>query len=68
MKGTIISFKGNTYNRVVEMLGDVEKITWFQCFEGNVEKEIYDGDILSTLEGVYEDSCLQMITPQQFYI
>jgi hypothetical protein len=67
MRGNIISFRGNTYNRQVEMLGDVEKITWFLCI-GENETEIYDSNMLSILEDFYMNVCLYMITPQLFFI
>lgn len=70
MTGQVISFQGSTFNRQIEMLGDIEKITWFQCFEKNqgTELEIYDQELALILEGLYEDICLHMITPQLFFI
>lgn len=70
MRGNIISFQGSTFNRQVEMLGDVEKITWFQCFEKNqgFDAEIYDQELALILEEIYEDICFRMITPQLFFI
>lgn len=68
MRGNIISFRGNTYNREIEMLGDVQKITWFLCIDKDHETEIYDSDVLSILEDYYMEICLHMITPQLFFI
>jgi len=70
MTGQVISFQGSTFNRQVEMLGDVEKITWFQCFEKNQgsEIEIYDQELALILEDVFEKLCLITITPQLFFI
>ena len=70
MKENSINFQGSTFNRQVEMLGDVEKITWFQYFEKNkgLEREIYDQELAFILENVHENICQNMITPQPFFI
>jgi len=71
MRGNIISFQGSTFNRQVEMLGDVEKITWFQFFEKKnqgTELEIYDQELALILEEAYEAKCLSDITPPVFFI
>lgn len=64
-----IKFHGDTYKRHVEMLGDVEKITWFIYLEAiDEEKEIWSQDMATRLEEEYEKICLAELIPQTFYI
>lgn len=58
-----INMNGKTYNRQISMLGDVEKITWFQCLDKETEKEIYDQDEMLELEGAYEKIICRLLTP-----
>ena len=61
MQGQMINLNGKTYNRQVEMLRDVEKITWFEC-GGQTEQEIYNQEVMLELEEAYENILLTIIT------
>jgi len=63
MQGQIISINGKTYNRQVEMLGDVEKITWFEYINEQSEQEIYDQDEMHRLEEAYETILFATLMP-----
>jgi hypothetical protein len=59
-----VKIKGNNYARSVEMLGDVEKISWFKVFKhDNSFEEIYDHDDMHGLEEAYEALIMKSITP-----
>lgn len=62
MQGQMITLNNKQYNRNVEMLGDVEKITWFEV-NGDTETEIYSEEEAIRLEEAYEDTLLAIITP-----
>ena len=62
MQGQIISMNGKTYNRSIEMLGDVQKVTWFECY-GITEQEIYDQEEMLKLEEQYEKVLSIIMTP-----
>jgi hypothetical protein len=66
----VITFKGSTFGRHVEILGDVEKITWYQTFEEGqgTDIEIYDPELSIILEDTYVETCLAVLTPQLFFI
>lgn len=68
----IITMNNKTYQRDVELIGDVEKITWFEVikelsddFVGYTfsSKEIYDQETLETLEMTYLDALTLTMTP-----
>jgi len=63
MDGQIISMNGKMYNRSIEMLGDVQKVTWFECYGTLIEQEIYDQEEMDRLEEQYENVLLSIITP-----
>jgi hypothetical protein len=59
-----VKIKGENYVRSVEMLGDVEKITWFKHFKhNNSNEEIFDHDEMNTLEEAYESLLMAELIP-----
>jgi len=68
----VIKLNGMRYRREIQMLGDVEKITWFKCklqlslFSSDIE--IYDQEFLDKLEVEYENICMLELTPPTFFI
>jgi hypothetical protein len=58
-----LSLNGNVYRRQVEMLGDVEKITWYES-----EKEVYDQDLMIELEEAYDKTRIAAMSPSILYI
>ena len=63
MKKTILKFKGETFLRESDLLGDVEKITWIH--QTNIgEKEVYNNEQLTELENYYESKLIDQITPE----
>lgn len=70
MKGKTLFYKGSEFIRTVTMIGDVEKITWFQVLPEahGLETEIYNSDFANELELVYEENCTAEFTPQLFFI
>lgn len=62
MKNKTINFKGETFLRESELIGDVEKVTWFH--KTNIgDKEIYTEDELNELEDFYTHMIIQEMTP-----
>ena len=74
MQEKFITINGIEYLRRVEMLGDVEKITFFQFKkidgDDNLDEhiEIYDQNLANELEFIYEGMCTDEFTPQLFFI
>jgi hypothetical protein len=62
-----ITFNGKTYTREVEMIGDVEKISWFNTtiFGFN---EIFDATLLDELETYFVSECVKEMIPPKLYI
>jgi hypothetical protein len=65
-----VIFQGSTFNRQVEMLGDVEKITWFQkdSQEDDTLIEVYNSELSTILEDQYIESCVAELIPVPFFI
>ncbi len=62
-QGTII-LNDKFFRREVEMLGDVEKVRWYEYKEdSDTHSEIYDQQELDTLELALEDSIINTLTP-----
>ncbi len=62
-QGTII-LNDKFFRREVEMLGDVEKVRWYEYKEdSDTHSEIYDQQELDTLELALEDSVINTLTP-----
>ena len=76
MQGQLVILKGNKYIREVEMLGDVEKITYFMVidakdderYKSDLYKEVYDQTMAYDLEMAYEEILQAELTPQLFFI
>jgi len=69
MRKITVKLHENSFVREIEMIGDVEKIRWYQILESNLvpkqenfEKEIYSQEELDDLELEYEDFLLEQIT------
>ncbi len=62
MNETIINFKGHPYRREVEMLGDVEKVRWYNTKLSGYS-EIHSQEELDELEGVYDATIIKELTP-----
>lgn len=60
MNETIINHKGQDYVRDVEMLGDVQKITWYKSGE---TLEIFDAELCLELEMAYEAVIFESLIP-----
>jgi hypothetical protein len=69
-----VTINGIEYLRRIEMLGDVEKITYFKFKkideDDNLDEylEIYDSNIANELEIIYEKMCTAEFTPELFFI
>lgn len=74
MQNKFVTIKGVEYIRQVEMIGDVEKITFYTITptdeDSNLDilTEVYDKDFANELEFLYELQCTAEFTPQLFYI
>lgn len=74
MKEKFVTINGVEYLRSVEMLGDVEKITYFIFKkideDDNLDEyyEVYDQNFANKLELAYEEACTAEFTPQPFFI
>ena len=53
-----VTLNGIQYTRNVELLGDVEKVSWHSPIG-----EMFDNESLEELETIYENICLSEITP-----
>ena len=62
MNKTNIDYKGSSYRREVEMLGEVEMVKWYQTKMSGFS-EIYDHELSTSLEEAYEASIIHSITP-----
>jgi len=60
MNTTMINYKGQDYTRDVEMLGDVQKVTWYK---GDETLEIFDQQLCLALEASYEAVIIEAIIP-----
>ncbi len=60
MNTTTINYKGQDYTRDVEMLGNVQKVTWYK---GDETLEIFDQKLCLALEANYEAIILESIIP-----
>ncbi len=75
-KSTMLTIKGKDYHREFELLGDVEKVRWYEItmlqlgsMEPEVsETEIYDQDELDELELAYEARLVAEMFPTQTII
>jgi hypothetical protein len=69
-----VTINGIEYLRRVEMLGDIEKIIYFEYKkideDTNLDEyhEIYDEEEADELEFIYEKMCTAEFTPQLFFI
>jgi len=69
-----VTINGIEYLRRVEMLGDIEKIIYFEYKkideDTNLDEyhEIYDEEEADELEFMYEKMCTAEFTPQLFFI
>lgn len=62
----LITIKGKPYLRCVDMLGNVEKVTWFRhnpVSSIKYNSEIFDIEELNTLEDEFEKLVMKTITP-----
>lgn len=62
MKKKLMNYNGIEFRREVTLIGDVEKITWFNN-QTSGYSEIHDQVVLNHLEQAYEDILLAEITP-----
>ncbi len=75
MQRNLVTINGETYNRQVELIGDVEKITYFHVIKtqedynfNDLYLEVYDQDFANELEFIFEQMCTAEFTPQLFFI
>ena len=64
MNDTLMNYNGIRFRRAVTLLGDIEKITWFND-QTLGYSEIHDQVVLEVLEEAYMESLLEAITPTQ---
>jgi len=63
MKNTTLNFKGETFLRESELIGEVEKVTWF--YQTNFgDKEVLSENELFELEDFYINKIINQITPE----
>lgn len=67
MEARIITVKGHPYRREVEMLGDVEKVRWFNTKMSGYS-EVLEQDWLDELEAAFDEIRFLDIIPPSFYI
>lgn len=58
-----LEINGKRYLREYELLGDVQKVRWYEYNESLYTSEIYTQDMLDILELEYEIACMNDITP-----
>lgn len=64
----MINYKGKKYKRQVELLGDVERVIWFEVIDMTTQTEIYDDKLSIELEKFYEKMLLIQLFPTKSII
>lgn len=64
MNDKLMTYNGIRFRRAVTLLGDVEKITWFND-QTSQYSEIHNQVVLDVLEEAYMGTLLEAITPTQ---
>lgn len=76
-KSNIISLNGKDFQRDFELIGDVEKVRWYELKYSKIpvlgepdifESEVYDQEELDKLEIAYESSLVSEMYPTQTII